>query len=87
MNGARYTQGDSADFREPHMHACNHDGPCDTSNPDCICIANKAFCEAFCACGYVEATSNEFRMNEAPAVITARRSSQALVSQPPPVQV
>ena len=77
MNDARFTQGDSADFREPHMHACNHEGPCDTSNPECICIANNAFCEAFCACGYAVATFHEFEMDGAPAVLTARSYSLA----------
>ena len=30
---------------------CCHDGPCDTSSPDCVCIATHNYCEVHCACG------------------------------------
>jgi len=31
--------------------ACDCDGPCDSSNPNCVCVASANFCEPFCACG------------------------------------
>ena len=31
--------------------ACDHEGPCDTSNPLCVCVAGQNFCERFCSCG------------------------------------
>ena len=30
---------------------CDHEGPCDTSTPGCVCVASLNFCEVFCACG------------------------------------
>ena len=24
---------------------CSHEGPCDTSTADCVCVANLNFCE------------------------------------------
>lgn len=38
-------------YRAHQTQACNCEGPCDTSNPNCVCIASLNFCEAFCSCG------------------------------------
>ena len=40
-----------APHRELFGTMCDHSGPCDTSNPACVCISKSNFCEAFCACG------------------------------------
>ena len=37
--------------RELSGTMCDHDGPCDTSTPGCVCIASSNYCEVFCACG------------------------------------
>ena len=36
---------------ESYGTGCDTDGPCDTSNPNCLCISKSNFCEAHCTCG------------------------------------
>lgn len=45
----RLKQGASTYERYGTM--CDCEGPCDTSNPNCVCISKANFCEVFCACG------------------------------------
>ena len=40
-----------AEHKEQYGTGCNCKGPCDTSNPDCLCMSKMNFCEVFCACG------------------------------------
>jgi hypothetical protein len=39
------------DHQERYGTGCDHEGPCDTSTPGCVCVASLNFCEVFCACG------------------------------------
>ena len=39
------------DHQERYGTGCDHEGPCDTSTPGCVCLASLNFCEVFCACG------------------------------------
>ena len=45
--------------RELYGTMCDCSGPCDTTNPACVCISKWNFCETFCACG--PACKNRYR--------------------------